>query len=178
MKIVFIILSFVIWTSTVYGASLTSIQVDSIDSKPTSLKDYKGKAIMVVNIATKCGYTPQLAGLEKLYKKYSSKGLVVLGVPSNDFGEQTPENHDGIKKFCKLNYDVSFPLTAKLVVKGKGKHPLYAGLISLSSEKKEVRWNFEKFLVGSDGALIQRFESKDKPMDSKVVGAVEKALKI
>lgn len=136
--------------------------------KTMDLSQYKGKPVLISNIATKCGYTPQLEGLESVYKKYKDKGLVVIGIPSNDFGGQTPEDEEGVKKFCKLNYGVSFPLTAKTVVKGEKKHPLITHLLSQSDNKDEIAWNFEKFLLDKDGKVVSRFKSSVKP-DSKEI---------
>ncbi len=140
------------------------------------LNEHKGKVVLVVNIATRCGYTGQLDGLEKLYQKYKSQGLVVLGVPSNDFGSQTPEPDAEVKKFCKLNYGVSFPLTAKLVVQGPKKDPLFRRLTKTESGEKEIGWNFEKFLVDRSGNLIGRFPSGTEPNDTKLISAVTAAL--
>ncbi|NCN95823.1 MAG: glutathione peroxidase, partial [Bdellovibrionales bacterium] len=127
-------------------------------------------------IATKCGYTKQLEGLEALYKKYKSKGLVVVGVPSNDFGGQTPENEGEVKSFCKLNYGVTFPLTEKVVVKGEKKHPLFKDLIAQSEGAKEVSWNFEKFLLNRDGKVMARYLSKVTPESKELQKAIESLL--
>ncbi len=140
------------------------------------LKQYKGQPVLMVNIATQCGYTPQLDGLEKLYNQYKAKGFVVVGVPSNDFGSQTPESNEGVKKFCLLNYGVSFPLTEKVVVKGDQKHPLIANLISQSSDKKEIGWNFEKFLIDKEGKLVERFSSSVKPEDKELTEKIASLL--
>jgi glutathione peroxidase len=148
------------WAGGVYQE-----QINSIGGKPMDLSQYKGKPVLFVNIATKCGYTPQLDGLETLYKEYKDQGFQVVGIPSNDFGGQTPEDNEGVKKFCKLNYGVTFPLTEKAVVKGDGKHPLVANLVEQSSDKKEIGWNFEKFLVDKDGKLVERYGSSVKPED-------------
>ncbi len=148
----------------------------SVKGFAVDLKQYQGKVVLVVNIATRCGYTGQLEGLEAIYKKYQQQGLVVLGVPSNDFGSQTPEVDEEVKKFCKLNYGVSFPLTAKTVVKGSGKDPVIAELLKASGNK-EIEWNFEKFLVNRSGQVTERFSSKVTPQDSKLVSAIEAALK-
>ena len=150
-----------------YDQSIKSINGTSLD-----LSAYKGKPVLVVNIATQCGYTGQLDGLEKLHDKYKEKGLVVLGIPSNDFGGQTPESETDVAKFCKMNYGVSFPLTAKTVVKGSEKHPL----IKTLAGSEEIDWNFEKFLVGKDGSLKGRYKSKVKPSDDELVKAIEAAL--
>lgn len=140
------------------------------------LNEYKGKVVLVVNIATRCGYTGQLDGLEKVYQQFKDKGLVVLGVPSNDFGSQTPEGNEEVKKFCKTNYDVNFPLTPKMVVKGPQKDPLFKWLTKTESGEKEIGWNFEKFLVDRSGKLINRFPSATTPQDEKLVAALKAAL--
>jgi len=140
------------------------------------LNEYKGKVVLVANIATRCGYTGQLDGLEKIYQKFKDKGLVVLGVPSNDFGSQTPENNDEVKKFCKLKYGVSFPLTPKMIVKGPQKDPLFKFLTNTESGEKEIGWNFEKFLVDRSGKLVNRFSSKVEPEDDQLIAALNAAL--
>lgn len=140
------------------------------------LAEYKGKVVLVVNIATRCGYTGQLDGLEKIYKKFKDKGFVVLGVPSNDFGSQTPEGNDEVKKFCKANYNVSFPLTAKVVVKGPQKDPLFKWLTKTEKGETEIAWNFEKFLVDRNGKLISRFSSGVEPEEAQIMTAINAAL--
>ena len=125
-------------TPFLMAASVHGIKINKIGGKPMDLSTYKGKPVLLVNIATKCGYTPQLEGLEALHKKYKEKGLVVLGVPSNEFGGQTPEDNEGVKKFCKLNYGVSFQLTEKTVVKGDDKHPLIKSLIAGSARRHQA----------------------------------------
>lgn len=144
--------------------------------KETTLNEYKGKPILIVNIATQCGYTKQLDALEKVYEKYKGKGLVVLGIPSNDFGGQTPEGDEDVKKFCKLRYGVTFPLTTKQIVKGEGKHPLVQELISADGKKEEIAWNFEKFLLDKNGKLVGRYKSAVTPDSAEVTSAIEKAL--
>jgi glutathione peroxidase len=164
--------------ATVWSAPMIyGIALNDIDGKPTSLKAYQGKVLLVVNVASKCGYTPQYAGLEKLYKEYRDRGLVVLGFPCNDFGSQEPGTEEEIKDFCETNYGVTFPLFAKLHVKGAEQHPLYAALTGKDSPfPGEIRWNFSKFLIGRDGRIVERYESKVKPDDAELVKAVERAL--
>jgi len=140
-----------------------------------SLSDNKGKPVLIVNIATKCGYTPQLESIQKLYEKYQSKGLVVIGVPSNDFGAQTPESDDGVKKFCQLNYGATYTISKKTVVKGKDKHPFFKNLIS-QDNNQEISWNFEKFLIGKNGKLVKRFKSNVKPDSEEMKKAIEELL--
>lgn len=146
------------------------------EKKETTLGQYKGKPVLVVNIATQCGYTKQLDGLEKIYQKYKGKGLVVLGIPSNDFMGQTPEGDDDVKKFCKLRYGVTFPLTTKQIVKGDKKHPLVAELIKSSGNANEIEWNFEKFLLDKNGKVVGRFKPAIEPESADVTKAIEKAL--
>jgi len=139
--------------------------------------ELKEGPVLVVNIATECGYTPQLDGLEKVYKKYQAQGLTVLGVPSNDFMGQTPQNDEDVAKFCKLNYGASFPITKKVVVKGDEKVSLIKKLIDQADEKGEIKWNFEKFLVSADGKTVKRFRSGVKPEDKELTSAIEEMLK-
>jgi glutathione peroxidase len=175
MKHLLILASFLLSLSA-EASSVYSEKITLLDGskKETTLEVYRGKPILLVNIATKCGYTKQLDGLEKLYSKYKARGLVVLGVPSNDFGGQTPENDGEVKKFCKLRYGVTFPLTSKVVVKGDAKHPLIAKLIA--KDNQEIAWNFEKFLIDKDGSVISRYKSTVKPEDKVLSDDIEKAL--
>jgi glutathione peroxidase len=148
--------------------------VQDIDGKDVDLSQYKGKVVMIVNVASKCGYTPQYKGLEALYKKYEGQGFVILGFPANNFKGQEPGTNEEIKQFCTSKYNVTFPMMSKISVKGEDQAPLYK---MLTGEKGEVTWNFNKFLVGKDGKLIEHFDSKVKPEDAKLTGAVEAALK-
>jgi glutathione peroxidase len=151
-----------------------------IDGKDTSLSAFKGKVLLVVNVASKCGFTGQYAGLQKLYETYKDRGLVVLGFPANNFGGQEPGTEAEIKGFCTATYGVTFPMFAKISVKGTGIHPLYTFLTSKESNPKfsgDISWNFNKFLIGRDGAIVGRFGSKTKPDDKELVAAVEEALK-
>lgn len=163
---------------SVTAADLSSIPFKDIKGKETSLKDFKGKVVLIVNTASKCGNTPQYTPLEALYAKYKDKGLVVIGFPCNDFGGQEPGSADEIQEFCKTSYSVTFPLMEKIHVKGAEQHPLYA---ALTGEKGafpgDVKWNFGKFLIGKDGKPIARFEPRTAPDSAEVVGAIEKALK-
>lgn len=160
--------------NTMYNEKITIIDGSK---KETTLEEYKGKSILLVNIATQCGYTKQLDGLEKLYSKYKDKGLVIIGIPSNDFGGQTPEQDADVKKFCKLRYGVTFPLTTKQVVKGEKKHPLIAKLITADGQSSEIGWNFEKFLVNKKGEFAGRFKSSVEPMSDELVKSIEATLK-
>jgi glutathione peroxidase len=159
--------------------TLYDFTVDDIDGKPQSLSVYKGKVVLIVNVASKCGFTYQYEGLEKLYQTYKDKGLVILGFPSNDFLSQEPGSEEQIKNFCTLTYGVSFPMFSKVTVKGKKAHPLYTYLTSKETNGQfsgSITWNFNKFLVGTDGKTLARFGSKDEPMSSAMVAAIEAAL--
>jgi glutathione peroxidase len=157
--------------------NLYDIPLKDIQGHDTSLKAYKGKVLLIINVASKCGHTPQYAGLEEMYKEHKDQGLVVLGFPCNDFGAQEPGSNQEIQQFCKLNYGVTFPMFDKLHVKGEGQHPLYAALTGPDSPfPGDVKWNFGKFLVGRDGKIIGRFEPGTKPDDGKLVKEIESAL--
>jgi len=149
--------------------------MNSIDGKPAPLAAYKGKIVLVVNVASRCGFTPQYTGLEALYEKYKDQGLVIVGFPANNFGAQEPGTDEEIKTFCSSKYSVTFPMYSKISVKGADKAPLYEYLTSTGGG--DVKWNFTKFLVGRDGKVIERFESKVEPQSPELTGAVEKALK-
>lgn len=160
-----------------FAADLTSIPFKTLTGKETSLKDYSGKVVLVVNTASKCGLTPQYEKLEALYAKYKERGLVVLAFPSNDFNNQEPGTAEEIETFCKTKYAVSFPLMEKIHVKGSEQHPLYAALTGPQGAfPGDVKWNFGKFLIGRDGKPIARFEPKTTPDSPEVVESVEKAL--
>ena len=157
--------------------SIYTISLKDIDGKSTSLKSYEGKVLLIVNVASKCGYTPQYAGLEALYEKYRDKGFVVLGFPCNQFGAQEPGTNEEIKTFCSSKYQVTFPLFDKLEVNGPGRHPLYGLLAGARSPfPGDIKWNFNKFLIGRDGKILKRFDSKVKPDSDEMIQAVEKAL--
>ena len=146
----------------------------AIDEKPRSLCDYAGKVVLVVNTASQCGYTPQYEGLEALYRKYRTRGLVVLGFPSNDFGAQEPGSNAEIAKFCVNQFAIEFPMFAKTVVKGAQANPLYADLGKATD--KTPQWNFHKYLVGRDGESVSSFESGVEPNDARLVASIEKML--
>ncbi len=156
-----------------------NFSVKTIDGKDVDLSQYLGKVILMVNVASKCGNTPQYAGLEDMYQKYADKGFVILGFPANNFGHQEPGTNAEIMEFCKSTYDVKFPMFAKISVKGDDQAPLYKYLTSLDThpaKKGDITWNFEKFLIGRDGNVVARFTPKTKPEDPQVVSAVESAL--
>jgi len=159
------------------AGSIYDVSLKDIDGKATSLKAYKGKVLLIVNVASRCGYTPQYAGLEALYEKYKDKGLVVLGFPCNQFGGQEPGTDAEIKQFCSSKYQVSFPLFDKIEVNGPNRHPLYVLLAGEASPfPGAITWNFNKFLIGRDGKILKRFDSKVKPGSAELGQAVETAL--
>lgn len=158
------------------SASLYDIPLKRIDGSAATLKDYKGKVLLIVNVASECGLTPQYDGLEKLYEKYRAQGLEVLGFPANEFGAQEPGNNAQIHQFCKSRFGVQFPMFEKIIVKGKNIHPLYNALLQAQPEPAEVQWNFEKFLVDRAGKVIARFAPRTTPEDPTVVASIEKAL--
>jgi glutathione peroxidase len=163
---------------TTFGASsVYDFTLNSIDGAPTPLSNFKGKVVLLVNVASKCGYTPQYAGLEKLYEKYKDKGFVIVGIPANNFGAQEPGTNEEIKTFCSRTYNVTFPMMSKVSVKDPDKTPLYQFLTDASAKTGgEIKWNFTKFLVDKNGNVINRFESKVTPESEDVVKAVEQAL--
>lgn len=161
----------------IYAQSLYDIPLKDINGKDTSLKDYKGKVLLIVNVASFCGNTPQYKGLESLYEKNKEKGLVVLGFPCNQFGKQEPGSNEEIKEFCTKNYSVSFPMFDKLDVKGANQHPLYKTLSGKDSPfPGDVKWNFGKFLVGRDGKILKRIEPGVKVENPEVAKAIDEAL--
>ncbi|HEY3296414.1 MAG TPA: glutathione peroxidase [bacterium] len=158
------------------SGSYLTIPFKTIAGDTADLAAYKGKVVLLVNVASQCGYTPQYKGLEALYRKYKDRGLVILGFPANNFGEQEPGTDAQILTFCKTTYDVTFPLMSKISVKGEGQHPLYTYLTKQSPAPGEITWNFNKFLLDRNGTVITRFDSKTTPEDPKLVAAIEKLL--
>ena len=159
---------------TVYDYTL-----NTIDGQPAPLGAYKGKVVMLVNVASRCGFTPQYTALESTYEKYKDRGFVIIGIPANNFGAQEPGTNQEIKTFCQSKYNVTFPMMAKVSVKGDDKTPLYQYLTDKSANPKtggDIQWNFTKFLVGPDGQIIERFEPKVTPDSPEVIAAIEKAL--
>jgi glutathione peroxidase len=159
--------------------SALDFTVKDIDGKDVKLSKYHGKVVMIVNTASHCGFTPQYKTLEALYEKYKDKGFIILGFPSNDFGQQEPGTNVEIKQFCTMNYKVSFDMFSKIDVKGDNKAPLYAFLTSKETDPQypgDITWNFNKFLIDRKGNLVNRFDSKFDPMTPPVIGAVEAAL--
>src|SRR5437868_4725203 len=161
------------------AAGPLTFKVQSLEGKDVDLSQYKGKVVLIVNVASKCGLTPQYKALEALYKKYDDKGFVILGFPCNQFNGQEPGTPDEIRKFCTAKYNVTFPLMAKIEVNGDGASDLYKYLKALNAKPKgpgEVKWNFEKFLVGRDGQVVARFQPTTKPDSAEVVKAIEEEL--
>jgi glutathione peroxidase len=148
----------------------------SIDGTDVDLGSYQGKVVLVVNVASRCGATPQYEGLQALYEKYKDKGFVVLGFPANDFGAQEPGSDDQIKEFCTSKYDVTFPMFSKITVKGADKPKLYQVLTETANPAGDIGWNFEKFLIGKDGKVAGRFKTRVSPDDAALVAAIEAAL--
>lgn len=158
------------------GQSFYDFKVETIDGDTVDLSSYKNKTVLVVNVASKCGFTPQYAGLEALYQKYKDKGFVILGFPSNDFMWQEPEGNAEIKKFCYLNYQVTFPMMSKIIVKNKsGQAPLYTWLTqtAINGKKHKVSWNFNKYLISPDGQLVEHFPSKVEPSAVEMTRLIE-----
>ena len=159
--------------------SIYDIELPLLDGQTARLSEYEGKVVLAVNVASKCGFTPQYAGLEAIYERYADRGFVVLGFPCNQFFNQEPGSAEKIQQFCSDNYGVTFPLFAKLDVKGSNQHPLYAILSEAADDAGKagnVKWNFEKFLVGRDGSVVRRFRSKVVPEDPELVKAIDSLL--
>jgi glutathione peroxidase len=183
-------------------ASLYEIPLTTLSDQPTSLASHRGQVLLIVNVASKCGFTPQYTGLESLYQDYKDRGLVVLGFPANDFAAQEPGSNQDIANFCSLDYPVTFPILGKIAVTGTDKHPLYRELIAERPDREfndaalrenlagylrsqnlpgpndppELLWNFEKFLIGRDGRVLGRFASDVAPDDPRLTSAIEQAL--
>ncbi len=151
--------------------------LETLDGKPMPLSQYQGKVLLIVNTASKCGFTPQYKGLEFLYNRHKSQGLVVIGVPSNDFGAQEPGTAEEIKQFCQLNYGVTFPMTSKQTVSGPDASPLYQWLRDVLGQASVPRWNFHKYLIDKNGHPVNYFGSKTKPDSDDLVAVIEQELK-
>ncbi|HEX8070220.1 MAG TPA: glutathione peroxidase [Pyrinomonadaceae bacterium] len=161
------------------GRTVYDFTLKDVSGKDVSLAQYRGKVLLLVNVASKCGYTPQYEGLQKVYARYQERGFLVLGFPANNFGGQEPGTNEEIKEFCRINYGVKFPVFAKISVKGEDKHPLYKYLTEKTTNPEfggEITWNFNKFLIDREGRIVARFDSADKPEDEKVTRAIEQAL--
>ncbi|MBB4284764.1 glutathione peroxidase [Roseospira goensis] len=157
-------------------ASAHAFSFTSIDGAPLPLEQFAGKAVLVVNTASRCGFTPQYEGLQSLWEQYRERGLVVLGVPSNDFGGQEPGSEEQIKEFCTVNFSIDFPMTEKVRVTGGGAHPFYQWARDQVGFVGSPKWNFHKYLIGPDGALVDWFSSMTGPQSDRLVAAIEKAL--
>jgi glutathione peroxidase len=161
------------------GKTIYDYTLNSIDGQPAPLSAYKGKVVMLVNVASRCGFTPQYTALESIYEKYKDRGFVIVGIPANNFGAQEPGTNQEIKTFCSSKYNVKFPMMAKVSVKGDDTTPLYQYLTDKAANPKtggEIQWNFTKFLVGPDGQIVARFEPKVTPDSPEVTTAIEEAL--
>jgi glutathione peroxidase len=159
--------------------SVFDVEIGALQGGPADLDQYRGRALLVVNVASQCGLTPQYAGLQSLAERYAGRGLVVLGVPCNQFADQEPGTATEITQFCQVNYGVTFPLTEKVEVNGAGRHPLYAELVDTADaegQAGDIRWNFEKFVIAPDGAVTARFHPQVRPEAPEVVAAIEKVL--
>ncbi len=160
--------------------SVLDFKMKDIDGKEVALKKYKGDVLLIVNTASKCGYTPQYEGLQAIYEKYKAQGFYVLGFPANNFGGQEPGKESEIKEFCESKYKVTFPMFAKISVKGEDQHPFYNFLTAKETNSKfsgDITWNFNKFLVNRKGEIVARFSSKDTPQSETITQAIEKYLK-
>ena len=153
--------------------TIFAVDIHTLSGGPADMDRYREHVVLVVNVASRCGLTPQYAGLQALADTYADRGLVVLGVPCNQFGGQEPGSSTEIEEFCQVNYGVTFPLTEKVEVNGPGRHPLYKALIG---DGEDISWNFSKFVVGPDGAVAARFDTRVDPQDGELVAAVEKLL--
>jgi len=174
---VIVTVALLLQTMNIHAQPIDKIAVKDIDHKDTTLGAYQGKVLLIVNVASKCGFTPQYAALETVYEKYKGKGLVVLGFPCNQFGGQEPGTSEEIKLFCSSKYNVTFPLFEKIDVNGPQRHPLYTLLAGSGSPfPGDIKWNFTKFLIGRDGAILKRFDSRTTPNSSEVLTAIEAAL--
>jgi glutathione peroxidase len=159
--------------------SIYDVEIEGLQGGSADLAQYRGTTVLVVNVASKCGLTPQYSGLERLQESYAGRGFTVLGVPCNQFMGQEPGTAEEIAQFCSTSYGVTFPLTEKVDVNGPERHPLYQGLVGTpdaSGHTGDIRWNFEKFLIAPDGTVAARFAPRTEPGDDEVVGAIEKTL--
>jgi len=168
------------WMNTIHSMkNLYAFTVKGIHGAEKSLSEFAGKVLLVVNVASKCGFTPQYEGLQSLYKRYRARGFEILGFPANNFGRQEPGTDAEIQSFCSLTYGVTFPMFSKISVKGKDIHPLYAFLTDKESNPAfagKITWNFNKFLIDRAGKVVNRFDSKDAPMGDKIPRSVEEVL--
>jgi glutathione peroxidase len=158
-------------------ANVHKFNVKDINLNEVQLSDYEGKVLLIVNVASKCGFTGQYKELQKIYEQYNDRGFEILGFPCNDFGGQEPGTNEEIKEFCSLNYNVTFPMFDKVKVKGSDKHPLFKMLTNNSvTGKSNIKWNFEKFIIGKNGNVVDRFRTPTKPDSKKIISVIEKEL--
>ena len=179
MRTLFLMLLLLPALALAASKSVYDFTLNSIDGQPSPLSSFKGKVVMLVNVASKCGYTPQYSALESTYEKYKDRGLVIVGIPANNFGAQEPGTNEEIKTFCSRKYNVTFPMMAKVSVKGLDQTPLYQFLTDKTLNPTtggEIKWNFTKFIFDRDGNAIARFEPEVTPDSSQVTAAIEKAL--
>lgn len=179
MKKLFVLLALLGTTAMAMEKTIYDFTLNSIDGQPTPLSTFKGRIVLLVNVASRCGYTPQYTALESIYEKYKGRGFVIVGIPANNFGGQEPGSNQEIKTFCTAKYHVTFPMMAKVSVKGSDITPLYQFLTDKTAHPDtggEIGWNFTKFLVGPDGKVLARFDSKVEPDSLQVTSAIEKAL--
>jgi len=165
-------------TTAVKTKNISDLSVTDMDGKEVKLSDYKGKVLMIVNVASKCGYTKQYTGLEEIYKKYKDRGFEILAFPCNDFGGQEPGSNDEIRTFCESKYNVTFPLFDKIAVLGDNKSPLYQRLTENSEPTGDIDWNFEKFIIDKNGDIAARFKSKVEPESDEVTSVIEEKISI
>jgi glutathione peroxidase len=160
--------------------SIYDVAINTLDGSPADLHDYDGKAVLVVNVASRCGLTPQYTGLEQIHEQYAGRGFTVLGVPCNQFGGQEPGTAEEIATFCSTSYGVTFPMTEKVEVNGEGRHPLYQQLVEVADSDDghtgDIRWNFEKFLIAPGGEIVARFNPMVDPTSAEISDALEKVL--
>lgn len=175
-KIMLSLVAAVAMASAPTPATIYEFTLPDIDGKDVALSQYKGKTLLIVNVASKCGLTPQYESLEKLYKSYKSQGLVVLGFPANDFGEQEPGSNTEIKQFCSASYGVSFPMFSKIKVTGEP-HPLYKYLLQNGPRKDAIEWNFAKFLVNSQGKIVARFKPQQRVDQDEVLNVIKQVIR-
>tara|TARA_B100001123_G_C14794823_1_gene821952 strand:- start:55 stop:618 length:564 start_codon:yes stop_codon:yes gene_type:complete len=176
--ITFLIFSFMDKTYAKYESVFFDYNIKSLDGNNIELSDYKKKAILLVNVASNCGFTKQYTELQELWEKYKDSGLVVLGVPSNQFGGQEPGTNEEIKKFCEVNFNISFPITDKVDVKGKNAHPIYVWAKDNFGKSAVPKWNFHKILINTDGKIQDTYSSLTKPNSKKITQEIEKILNI
>lgn len=179
-NITLVIVSLFLFAFNVSDKTVYHFKIETIDGQKTTLEQYKGKVLLVVNTASKCGLTPQYEGLEKLYNTYKDKGLVVVGFPANNFMGQEPGSNSDIQDFCQKNYGVSFPMMSKISVKGSDIHPLYAFLTDKSKNglvDGDIKWNFQKYLIDKNGKVIAKFDPRTKPLDDEITSKIKALLK-